>query len=155
MGIFALFLLGLAGWMIWTGRLQRMKANDGIALALAIVGALVAAKGKPFLGAIPLMLSLSYTMLRLRGKNGTVEKAKKPDKSRTASTAAVDPGVAEASALLGIPADADPKAIRAAHRRLIASVHPDKGGTEALAAKINEARDIMLRHHETSTLPRH
>ena len=35
-------------------------------------------------------------------------------------------------------------AIRAAHRRLIASVHPDKGGTEALAAQINAARDLLL-----------
>jgi len=40
--------------------------------------------------------------------------------------------------------DADARAIRAAHRRLIASVHPDKGGTEALAAQINAARDLLI-----------
>jgi hypothetical protein len=59
-----------------------------------------------------------------------------------------DEAVAEASALLGLPRDAGADAIRAAHRRLIASVHPDRGGTEALAAKINAARDTLLRHDE-------
>ena len=39
-------------------------------------------------------------------------------------------------------------AIRAAHRRLIASVHPDKGGTEALAAQINAARDLLLQERK-------
>ena len=52
--------------------------------------------------------------------------------------------LAQARALLGVASDADPAAIRAAHRRLIASVHPDKGGTEALAAQINAARDLLL-----------
>ena len=37
---------------------------------------------------------------------------------------------------------------RAAHRRLIASVHPDKGGTEALAAQINAARDLLLQERK-------
>ncbi|RHW17617.1 J domain-containing protein [Sphingomonas gilva] len=53
--------------------------------------------------------------------------------------------VTEARATLDLPADADEAAIRAAHRRLIARVHPDAGGNAALAARINAARDVLLR----------
>lgn len=50
----------------------------------------------------------------------------------------------EAAAFLGVTEDASADEIKAAHRKLIAQIHPDKGGTDYLAAKINEARDFML-----------
>ncbi len=50
----------------------------------------------------------------------------------------------EAAAVLGLGVDANAEEIRAAHRKLIAQIHPDKGGTDYLAAKINEARDLLL-----------
>ena len=55
--------------------------------------------------------------------------------------------VAEARATLDLPAGADEAAIRTAHRRLITKVHPDSGGNAALAARINMARDVLLREH--------
>ncbi len=54
--------------------------------------------------------------------------------------------IAEAAQILGIPADADVEAIVEAHKRLIAKVHPDKGGTSTLAMQVNQARDILLRN---------
>lgn len=53
---------------------------------------------------------------------------------------------AEARAVLGVSADADPAAIRAAHRRLIGAVHPDRGGSADLTRRVNAARDVLLRH---------
>lgn len=50
----------------------------------------------------------------------------------------------EARATLDLPAAADEAAIREAHRRLIAKVHPDAGGNAALAKRINVARDVLL-----------
>lgn len=54
--------------------------------------------------------------------------------------------IAEAAKLLDVAPDADPEAIVAAHRRLIAKVHPDAGGTSQLATQVNQARDILLRN---------
>jgi DnaJ homolog subfamily C member 19 len=51
----------------------------------------------------------------------------------------------EARSILGIGADADAEAVRAAHRRLVAAVHPDKGGSADLTRRINMARDTLLR----------
>lgn len=50
-----------------------------------------------------------------------------------------------ARALLGLGPDADDAAIRAAHRRLVAEAHPDRGGSEELTGRLNAARDVLLR----------
>jgi DnaJ family protein C protein 19 len=52
--------------------------------------------------------------------------------------------VSEARALLGVGQGASVEDIRAAHRRLIAKVHPDAGGSPGLATKVNAARDALI-----------
>ncbi len=52
--------------------------------------------------------------------------------------------VQEAAKLLGVAEDAAPEAINEAHKRLIAKVHPDAGGSAELAARVNLARDTLL-----------
>jgi DnaJ homolog subfamily C member 19 len=51
----------------------------------------------------------------------------------------------EAAKLLGVGEDATTDEIIEAHRRLIAKVHPDAGGNAELAARVNRARDVLLR----------
>lgn len=51
----------------------------------------------------------------------------------------------EAAKLLDIEPHADIETVVAAHKRLIAKVHPDAGGSAELAARINQARDVLLR----------
>lgn len=50
----------------------------------------------------------------------------------------------EAWNLLGLSRGASVDEIKASHRRLIKQVHPDHGGTDYLAHKINEAKNLLL-----------
>ena len=51
---------------------------------------------------------------------------------------------AEALAVLGLAEGATSADIRAAHRRLMQAAHPDHGGSDWLAARVNQARDYLL-----------
>ncbi len=50
----------------------------------------------------------------------------------------------EALAILGLAEGAAEEEVRAAHRRLMRAAHPDHGGSDWLAARINQARDVLL-----------
>jgi DnaJ-domain-containing protein 1 len=104
------------------------------AVLLGLLTAAFLMRGKIFF-AIPSLVGavacgLQYQ--RLAGKSGT--NASGGDMDRV-----------EALSVLGLAAGASADSIKAAHRRLIEQLHPDKGGNDYLAAKINRARDILLK----------
>lgn len=56
--------------------------------------------------------------------------------------------VKRAAEILGVPETATPTEIRTAHRKLMGKLHPDKQGSDYLAALINEARDYLMARHQ-------
>lgn len=75
-----------------------------------------------------------------RGGEGTAADDAPPPRRGPRTDMSVD----EAYAILGLAPGASPEAIRAAHRKLMLLNHPDRGGSDWLAAKINRARQVLL-----------
>jgi hypothetical protein len=85
-------------------------------------------------------LLMSY--LEQRFPNGWQHEGESENNQQTSSSAI---GRSEALAVLGLSEDATRDEIVAAHRSLIQKIHPDRGGNDYLAAKINEAKDFLMK----------
>jgi DnaJ family protein C protein 19 len=125
-----LFLLASAGllWAWATGRLRRVTHEDVAAALLFLLGLEMLAKGLVVPGGAVMASSVLWAAWRRKTRG------------------AAGPGMAadEARRLLGLPEQASLSEIREAHRRLIARVHPDAGGSAELATRVNAARDALI-----------
>ncbi|MGF1549907.1 MAG: J domain-containing protein [Sphingomonadaceae bacterium] len=123
------FLLALAAaillWAWWTGRLRRFTLEDGIAAAIFLLGLRLAPTGRLVIGLGLIAAAAAWALMRRRAGRGEALTS------------------AEARLLLGVSEGAALEEIRAAHRRLIKTAHPDAGGSELATRRLNAARDRL------------
>src|SRR5665213_4144461 len=123
MGPIVLLAAALLVWAWWTGRLARFTYDDVAAALIFLLGLELMMKGSLVPGAILMAGPLLWAAWR-RSPPGQTPMP-----------------LEDARRLLGVGEGADAAEIRAAHRRLIARVHPDVGGSAELARRVNLARD--------------
>lgn len=120
----------------------------GVLLFMALTGRahwIVAALGA-MVPLVRFLIGIGFQMFPLlRGRRQAQAQSHAPPPSAQGMT------VAEALATLGLnnavrrDEQLDRAMVVNAHRRLMQKVHPDRGGSDYLAAKINEAKDVLLK----------
>ena len=126
-----LILLAAAaiGWWAWKTRdAQALRIGDVAAVVAALIGLRMLSRGEELVG----LMGLGGAGWWYWFRKGRV-RARRP-----AMTAE------QARRLLDLPPGASPSEVRAAHRRLVARVHPDVGGSADLTAQVNAARDALI-----------
>ncbi|WP_374764991.1 molecular chaperone DnaJ [Yunchengibacter salinarum] len=143
----AAFLFLLLHW--WAGARTRdaRRALFWLALLVSLLlgGVLMARTGLSLISLAPTLLTLGRMLFAKRGaaRTGTGTGAGGQAGKRQAPHSGAM-SHAEALSVLGLEAGATEQDIRAAHRRLISRLHPDQGGSDWLAAKLNAARQRLL-----------
>lgn len=137
----------LRGWLRARAPMLILGTLGAVAVALAATGRLnwiFAAIGAalPVVWRLASLVRFLPWVSRLLGMGSArAETGGDQNRSRPANG---QMGREEAAEILGVEPEADRETILAAHRRLMQKVHPDRGGSDYLAARLNEARDRLL-----------
>jgi hypothetical protein len=132
MMLLVLIAAGAIGYWAWKTRdAQTMRVGDVAAVVAALIGLRLMSRGSDLQGLVALAGAGWWLWFRRRGGGSDVDADMTP---------------AEARRVLNVPADATRDEIRSAHRRLIARVHPDVGGSADLTRQVNAARDTLMRN---------
>ena len=118
---------GILVWAWFSGKLKGLTHDDVIAGLVFLLGLELLFRGRLVPGAALMAAALLWAAWR-RGR----------------PVPAPSMAVEEARRLLGVSEGASLAEIRDAHRRLIARVHPDAGGSADLAHRVNAARDTLV-----------
>jgi hypothetical protein len=125
---------------------EQLSSLLTLAILLGLAGLLLLLRGGFMIG-IPALTAAGVAYFRygqLKSLNAPAQPRQMPRGNGGGMANGGGMDRAQALAVLGLPEAASEAEISAAHRRLITSLHPDQGGSDFLAAQINEARDVLL-----------
>lgn len=129
MAFLGLLIIAALAWAVWKKKLQSQQIPP---ILLGIGGAFLAARGSLVLGLGAVVIAAAWyrgMSWRLFGKSVKDNDASALDAARV---------------LLGVSRFDTAERIRERHRALISQNHPDAGGSDAHAAALNKARDLLL-----------
>jgi DnaJ homolog subfamily C member 19 len=118
-----------------------LVALGGISLALLLI--LTGREGIA-IGALTLAGPVIWNRFRTSQRTSAFSSSAGTRPSGTGGTGGGPMSREEAFEVLGLRAGASEAEIRAAHHRLMRAAHPDTGGSDWVAARINQARDVLL-----------
>ncbi|MEJ0019558.1 MAG: DnaJ domain-containing protein [Acetobacteraceae bacterium] len=120
-----------------------VAALGGISLALLLI---LTGRGGIALGALTLFGPLIYQRWQAYRMGAGVGARRRPTAESPPPPPPRTGGMTteEAYEVLGLRPGATEAEIRAAHHRLMRGAHPDSGGSDWLATRINLARDVLL-----------
>lgn len=113
--VLTLVLLGKAHWL------------------MGVLAALLA-----LLGRVAQFAQYAPLFKKLMGEEGSQQQT-------TGSVVGAEMSSHDAADILGVDSNANAEEIKSAHKRLMQKMHPDRGGSDALAKQINLAKDILLK----------
>jgi len=118
-------------------------ASVAIVLVLAATG-----RAHWLMGVIAGMIGIASRAVQLAAYFPILKKFLSDDEpERSHSNSVVNSNTmsrADAAKILGVSIDASKQDVKEAHKKLMHKCHPDRGGTDALAAQINKAKELML-----------
>lgn len=149
MGFLALGLVSLLAMLLLASLAARLSARHLRLLALVALfiilgtGLVVLALAGRYGLAAPLGFIMMW-LLRLWRVSRESDNAGKAKRAAGDKAVSQPMTVAEARDVLGVDGAASREEIETAYRDLIVKNHPDHGGTDWIAAQLNQARDILL-----------
>ncbi|MEO1038251.1 MAG: J domain-containing protein [Pseudomonadota bacterium] len=139
--------LGAVLFLIWAfTRMPTRTAAQSLRVTMGVLGCIVGAgltvRGLAILGVPLIGVSLGLLGAALHGG----PKKRRGGSGGRASRSWGSGGMsrAEARDILGVPPDADAATIRKAYRDRMKEAHPDAGGSDEAAARVQDARDVLL-----------
>ena len=157
---YSILLIAAIGAMLYgTKRWQSLpeEQRKGFALKAVLWGGAVIVLALVLSGRAHWLMGVLAALIALAGRAvqlaqyapifkklfGDFQQTAEQNDSQTAQSQ-IDMTRKEAAEILGVDENASPEEVRLAHKKLMQKVHPDRGGTDALAKQINAAKDTLL-----------